>query len=219
MLRRFSLWKILLVNQSSAMQEKKNQTVQACLQKADFSFPADVGRTMPQKGAKRMDYMVVYSSRTGNTKKIATEIFAALPGMSKDMQSIEEYRGKDADTFLVGFWTDRGSCDMNVIDLLSGLHGKKVALFGTCGMGDDETYYRSIEQRVSVWVPDDCEYLGAFLCQGKMPMQVRERYELFREDPKEDAWRKRMLRNFDQALLHPNEEDLDLARKFIEKII
>ena len=46
-----------------------------------------------------MDYMVVYSSITGNTKKVATEIFSALPGMSKDMQSMAEYRGKDAEIF------------------------------------------------------------------------------------------------------------------------
>ena len=32
-----------------------------------------------------MEYMVVYSSKTGNTKKIATEIFSALPGMSRDI--------------------------------------------------------------------------------------------------------------------------------------
>ena len=32
-----------------------------------------------------LDYLVVYESETGNTKKIATEIFASLPGMSKDL--------------------------------------------------------------------------------------------------------------------------------------
>lgn len=166
-----------------------------------------------------MDYMVVYSSKTGNTKKIATEIFSALPGMSKDMQNLEEYRGKDADTFFVGFWTNRGSCEMSVIELMSNLHGKKIALFGTCGMGRDAEYYKTIEQKVSVWVPDDCEYLGTFLCQGKMPMQVREKYEISMEDPKQEAWRKRMLQNFDEALLHPNEEDLEDARTFVKRIL
>ena len=77
-----------------------------------------------------MDYMVVYSSITGNTKKIATEIFSALPGMSKDMQSMAEYRGKDAEIFFIGFWVDRGTCDISVINMMSELQGKKVALFG-----------------------------------------------------------------------------------------
>ena len=114
-----------------------------------------------------MEYMVVYSSKTGNTKKIATEIFSALPGMSKDMQSMEEYRGKDAEIFFIGFWVNRGTCDISVINMLSELHGKKVALFGTCGMGREAAYFKAIEQKVNVWVPDDCEYLGTFLCQGK----------------------------------------------------
>ncbi len=166
-----------------------------------------------------MDYMVVYSSKTGNTKKIATEIFSALPGMSKDMQNIEEYKGKDADMFFVGFWVDRGTCDMSVIEMLSGLRGKKVALFGTCGLGHDEGYYKMIEQKVEVWVPDDCEYLGAFLCQGKMPMQLRENYEIPMEDSRQEAWRRQMLRNFDEGLFHPNEEDLKDAREFVEKVI
>ncbi len=166
-----------------------------------------------------MDYMVVYSSKTGNTKKLATEIFRALPGMSKDMQDIEEYRGKDADLFFVGFWVNRGTCEISVIDMLSELHGKKVALFGTCGMGSDDAYYKSIEQKVRVWIPDDCRYLGTFLCQGKMPMQVREKYEISMEDPVQESWRRKMLQNFDEALFHPNDEDLANARRFVEEAL
>lgn len=166
-----------------------------------------------------MDYMVVYSSRTGNTKQIAKEIFGALPGMSKDMQNIEEYSGKDADTFFVGFWANRGTCDMSVIDLISDLHGKKIALFGTCGFGGDEEYYKTIEQKVSVFIPDDCEYLGIFMCQGKMPMQVRKKYEISMEDQKQEAWRKKMLQNFDEALFHPNETDFEHARAFVNSVL
>ena len=98
-----------------------------------------------------MDYMVLYSSKTGNTKKVATEIFSALPGMSKDMQSIDEYRGKEADTFFIGFWVNRGTCDISVIDAMSELHGRKIALFGTCGMSSDAQYYRDIEKIVNIW--------------------------------------------------------------------
>ncbi len=166
-----------------------------------------------------MDYMVLYSSKTGNTKKIATEIFSALPGMSKDMQSMEEYRGKDADIFFIGFWVNRGTCEMSVIDAMSELHGKKIALFGTCGMGSDAEYYRSIEQKVNVWIPDDCEYLGIFLCQGKMPMQIRGNYEIPREDSRQEACRRRLLHNFDEALFHPNDTDLANAREFVQCVL
>lgn len=163
--------------------------------------------------------MVLYSSKTGNTKKVATEIFSALPGMSKDMQSMEEYRGKDAEVFFIGFWVNHGTCEMTVIDTMSELHGKKIALFGTCGMGKGEAYYKSIEKKVNVWIPDDCEYLGIFLCQGKMPMQVRENYEIAWEDPRQEACRKRFLHNFDETLFHPNDQDMSDARAFVNKIL
>lgn len=51
-----------------------------------------------------LDYMVLYQSETGNTKKLATSIFAALPGMAKDLRSIDELNGlPDAATYFVGF--------------------------------------------------------------------------------------------------------------------
>ena len=83
-----------------------------------------------------MEYLVVYSSRTGNTEKLAMEIFGALPGKSKDVQKVEEYRG-EADTYFVGFWNHKGICSEDILNFLEGLHGKRVALFGTCGMGKD----------------------------------------------------------------------------------
>ena len=95
----------------------------------------------------KYDYIVTYSTQTGNTKKLASEIFAMLPGMYKDIMPLEEtYDTSVTDVFFVGFWTDRGSCNDEVIDFLSKLHGKKIALFGTLAVGlgcfpfDHETY-------------------------------------------------------------------------------
>lgn len=166
-----------------------------------------------------MDVMVIYSSRTGNTKKVATSIFAAIPGESKDMQPIEEYNGKDAETYFIGFWTDQGTCDMRVVDLLSELEGKNVALFGTCGMGANTEYYKSIEQKVKVWLPETCRYFGAYMCQGKMPMQVRQKYEMMEKNGMGEEKIKPLLRNFDEALLHPDSEDLKAAAAFAVDIV
>ena len=53
-----------------------------------------------------MQTIVIYSSQTGNTRKLATQIFAAIPGDSKDLKNIDEYREKDAELYFVGFWVD-----------------------------------------------------------------------------------------------------------------
>lgn len=94
-----------------------------------------------------MEYMVVYSSKTGNTKQVATEIFSALPGMSKDMQNIEEYNGKDADIFFVGFWANRGSCDMSVIDFISELEGKRLHCLGPVALAVTKNIIRPLSKR------------------------------------------------------------------------
>ena len=49
-----------------------------------------------------LDYMVLYQSETGNTKKLATSIFAALPGMAKDLRSIDEL--SSAGGFHLFYW-------------------------------------------------------------------------------------------------------------------
>ena len=121
-------------------------------------------------------------SRTGNTEKIAQAIFSAIPGKNKDIARFAGQTDYDmGDIYFIGFWTDRGSASVEVLDYLGSLQGKKIALFGTCGMGESIEYYRKIEERIKVFIEDGNQYLGCFLCQGKMPMQVREKYLKMRD--------------------------------------
>lgn len=164
-------------------------------------------------------YMVVYASETGNTKKLAKEIFALLKDTSKDISDIKDLRNtEDAETYLIGFWTNRGNCQLDIMNFLAELHGKKIVLFGTCGMGGSEAYFRSIENSVSAMIPDDNEYLGMFMCQGKMPIQIRQKYESMLDTADNPAQVKYMIKNFDEALLHPNQRDYEDAKKFLERL-
>lgn len=165
-----------------------------------------------------MDYLVTYASNTGNTQKVAMEVFEALPGKSKDIVSLEEFRGQEADTCFVGFWNNRGICPAAVIDFLSGLHGKRVALFGTSGMGDNQEYYRQMEKRVSVFVPDDNEYLGCFLCEGRMSTQILERYRQM-QAVADTPHIRAMIAAFEKAMLHPDERDFEKAREFVKRTL
>mgnify|MGYP001275696984 CR=1 FL=1 len=168
----------------------------------------------------RYDYIVLYASQTGNTKKLATEIFSMLPGRDKDLKPIEEFSAdQETETYFIGFWTDHGSCGMDVADLISSLHGKKIALFGTCGAEGTPEYYGDISRKASAWIPADSQFLGAFFCQGKMPIQIRNKYEEMYEGAEDKELIARMLHNFDQALLHPNQEDYDKARGFVESAL
>ena len=52
--------------------------------------------------------------------------------------------------------------------------------------------------------------IGTFMCQGRMPMAVRERYEKMLSAPPSPRMPdpRKMLENFARALPHPDEEDL-----------
>lgn len=161
-----------------------------------------------------LDYLVLYNSESGNTKTVAASIFSALPEGSKDLMDITGGRPlPEAATYFVGFCVHRGSCCIDVSDVLSSLEGKNIALFGTCGMGNSPDYFRLIEKNVSAWINSSCRYLGCYLCQGKMPMQVRQKYEKMRT-AENSAQINGMIRNFDLALTHPDREDLKKAQEF-----
>lgn len=165
-----------------------------------------------------MDYLVVYTSRTGNTQKVAMKIFESLPGKSKDIVSISELHGEEADTYFVGFWNNRGTATTEVIDFLTNLHGKRVALFGTCGVFENKEYLKNVEKQVSVFLPDDNEYLGCYLCGGKVGPKVLETYRQIQEV--EDTKQIRMMISaYENAMLHPNLEDLENAGRFVESVL
>lgn len=164
-----------------------------------------------------MEYLVVYASETGNTEKIAMAIFNALPGKSKDVQRVGEVNG-EADTYFVGFWNNRGTCSGEIVEFLSGLSGKRVALFGTCGMGGSHEYFERVANQVEAFIPDDCEYLGAFLCAGKMPPQILEKYKQMQR-VNDTPQIRMMIQAYEEGMLHPDGEDFKHAREFAAEMI
>ena len=109
-----------------------------------------------------------------------------------------------ADTVYVGFWTDKGTCDEPTARFLQNLTDQKVFLFGTAGFGGAPAYFQQILDRVKANLAPGVQVTGTYMCQGKMPQAVRDRYAAMEENPRRTA----MLENFDQALSHPDQEDL-----------
>ena len=171
-------------------------------------------------------FAVIYASETGNTRRIAEEIHAAIRVENKVLIDIRSFDGTlDADVFFVGFWVNHSTCSLEIIDLLSSLHGKHVALFATCGLNDTDDYYRRIETNVQAFIPEDNNYLGAFFCRGKMPSEIRRRYEEARgtnpgteKDAVYDDVLNRMISSFDDALSHPDKQDLLKANLFVDSV-
>ena len=164
-------------------------------------------------------YKVVFVSKTGNTKKVAMAIYDGIVSSSKDIINLEEeHKETEADVYFVGFWVNRGSASLDVLEYLGNLEGKKIALFGTYGFKKDERYERQIENQVKAWMEENVQYLGSFFCQGKMGTAVRKKYEQMLQNPETEKIAEQMLHNYEEGLLHPDQEDLSRAFEFAKKI-
>lgn len=155
-----------------------------------------------------MKYAVVYSSKTGNTRLLAEEIRKVLPAEECLYFGEPAPEALKAEVLCVGFWTDKGDCDQAVASFLSSVTDQKVFLFGTAGFGGAPAYFENILHRVSGHLPACAQLAGSFMCQGKMPMSVRARYEKMLESPEHVPNVSAMIENFDRALSHPDAEDL-----------
>lgn len=151
-----------------------------------------------------MSYAIVYSSRTGNTALLAQTIRDALPQRECRYFGVPSAEALEAETIYVGFWTDKGTCDGETAQFLKSLTNQKIFLFGTAGFGGAPAYYNQILDRVKASLEKDIHVAGTYMCQGKMPEAVRARYQAMEDSPRRTA----MLQNFDQALNHPDEQDL-----------
>ena len=163
-------------------------------------------------------YSVIYSSRSGNTKILAGQIIRILG--TEDNVCFKEIRKmvgekevldkvKESSIIFLGFWTDKGKCDEEMQEVIKKINHKKIYLFGTAGFGKDINYFNQIVERVKDNIDKSNQIIGQFMCQGKMPMVVKKRYEEMLVSDPEDQKSKLMLQNFDEALKHPSKEDLD----------
>ena len=160
-------------------------------------------------------YSIIFSSLTGNTKKLAETIRAVLPAEDCDYFGAPETAELYSEMLYVGFWTDKGNADCAALGLLSKLRGKKVFLFGTAGFGGSAAYFEKILDHVKQSVDPSNTVVGEYMCQGKMPQSVRDRYMKMKAQPEHPANIDALIENFDRALSHPDEDDLERLRKII----
>lgn len=159
-----------------------------------------------------MKSLILYSSLTGNTKKVAYSIYDAIQG-EKDIKNISEVvdgsiNYESYDIVFLGYWVDKGICDKNSKQVLENIHNKKIALFGTMGASTKGSYGASIIEKVESIVSKDNENLGSFICQGKIAEGLKVKYkEMLKLNPENEHIREQ-LNNHEESQSHPDEQEI-----------
>lgn len=156
-----------------------------------------------------MKYAIAFCSMTGNTAALAYHLQSILPAESCVYfgEISREAAAADADVFFVGFWTDQGSCDSKTRVFLKKLDGKTIILFGTAGFGSEPEYFKQVLHNAESEISVRNTIFPGFMCQGKMRPEAKAKFEaLLAADPNDER-AKKLLKEYDAALCHPNEED------------
>ena len=203
-----------------------------------FERQTDEEVTEGRAGMSGKGYSIVFSSRTGNTAELAEAVREALPeGTCEYFGSVNGDDGGDgrgyagagcgrtssaipaSETLFVGFWTNQGVADQATQKLLGQLKNRKVFLFGTAGFGGSEAYFQAILDKTKAFIDNSNTVISTYMCQGKMPLSVRERYVKMREQPDHMPNIDAMIENFDKALSHPDAADLKKLANLVSEAI
>ncbi len=163
-----------------------------------------------------MKAAVVYSTITGNTRRVAEAIHTALP------PEVALYLADQApdpacfDLLLIGFWVDKGQADASMRAYLERIANRKVAFFFTLGDYPEGAQASALAARTeALLLGNGNQVLGHFRCQGKVDPElvIRMMNMLPPDHPHAQMTPERQAR-LTEAARHPNEEDFDKARAF-----
>lgn len=149
---------------------------------------------------------IVYSSVTGNTRKVAE----TLAGQDFPLHHLAEAPSPDSfDLLALGFWVRRGLPDTASQRYWYGIRGKNIFLFGTLGAWPHSPHAaRCLEAARELLTANGNRILGEFLCQGRVNPQALAASARKGTHPMTAARAARLA----EAARHPCADDFTSAR-------
>jgi flavodoxin len=155
--------------------------------------------------------LVAYSSKTGNTRKLAEAVHLELPNADLcpmgSVPNLDQY-----DVVFAGFWVEAGNANADAIRCLKRLSGKPVALFATLGAYPDSQHAVDSLKAAAGEIPDG-NVVDSFICQGAIDPNVIEWMEQLPADDKNAPTESRR-QLWKDAEGHPDEADLEAVSKW-----
>lgn len=167
-----------------------------------------------------MKTLVVYSSLTGNTKKVALAVSGVLPECTVVPVENAPDHTDEYGLVAVGYWVDKGMPDAGTRAWLEGVRNTRLAFFGTLGAWPDSDHARECMARGESLALEPARgntVLGSWLCQGKVDPKVLDVMARMAGNvhPMTEERRARIA----EAARHPDDEDCRRAQAFIRRML
>jgi len=155
-----------------------------------------------------MKSLIVYSSQTGNTRKLAEVVSETLEGEKEIFPVSEAPDPQGYDYIAVGFWLQAGKPDPKSAEYIAKVgSGKKLFLFATHGAASDSDHANNAMRFARELAPG-AEIVGTFNCQGAVNPKVLEKVKA---KPQPPPW----LADAPSAEGHPDGQDMENLRRIL----
>lgn len=163
---------------------------------------------------------IIYSSLTGNTKKVAVAI-SQVTGDNNNLFTTKEFETIDLalyDNIILGFWVDKGNMNSEVRKILKKIKEKKVGFIGTLGAEPDSEHGKKVYEKAKALCSKNNDFIGGYLCLGEVAPKLIEMMKKFPLNLIHPYNEKRRLR-IEKANGHPNSQDLEDIKIYFEDIL
>lgn len=160
-----------------------------------------------------MKITLAYSSKTGNTEKVAKYIANLDSNINIEKMEKDYKFNDDSDLYIIGGWIDKGTFDPFTLEAIKSLKGKKVAFFYTLGAYPTSKHAFDCTLNIKTLLEKENEVINFFHCQGPVSKKLMDWMLTLPEDHGHYPDEAR-LKRWEIAALHPNEEDFEAAKNF-----
>jgi flavodoxin len=158
-----------------------------------------------------MKSLVVYSSQTGNTRKLAQAAYDSLAGQ-KEIHKVEDAPAPDGfDLVLVGFWLKGGKPDPKSAEFIGKIGKSDVFFFATHGAAADSDHAKKAMDYAKS-LAASARVLGTFNCPGEVDPAHLEKARAKEPQP---VW----IQQAPGAVGRPNETDFGALKSALKAAV
>jgi flavodoxin len=158
-----------------------------------------------------MKSLVVYSSQTGNTRKLAEAVYDVLTGEKEIYPASEGPEPSEYDFIAAGFWLKAGKPDPEISNYLPRIKGKPLFLFATHGAAAASQH--AVEAMTAAKeLAGAAKIMGTFNCPGEVNPKL---IETAGAKPQPPVW----LADAPAATGHPDAADIAALKERLKTIL
>ncbi len=167
--------------------------------------------------------LIIYSSETGNTKKVCEKAYSFFKDdivLEKKIISINEISKINLDEFkniIIGCWINKANADAKTRKLLSNIKDKNIWYIATLAARINSKHAEKTRVNLEKIFSKNNDFVKGILVRGKVSENIKRKMETFPLNLIHKTIPDIQV-IINEADNHPNEEDFDKIKSFIENI-